>query len=78
MTFVGTSPVAFTGTAEEKAANRATHYFRDGRCQDCDCRPFGRVAEYPCGVEPARELTGSYDQEFDARFRIYADMGGTA
>ena len=33
-------------------ANHPTHSFTgiDGRCMDCDCRPFGRHAPHPCIV----------------------------
>ena len=51
-------PQAFPGTAEEIAANRASHVFygdEDGRCMSCDCRPFGTVAQWPCGAEVPRE-----------------------
>lgn len=50
-------PVKFPGTAEEIAANKATHNFdpHENRCIDCDCRPGGRIAEYPCGVAVPRE-----------------------
>jgi hypothetical protein len=49
-------PVPFPGTAEERAANRATHFFGgiDGRCFDCDSRPTHVAADYPCCVEPPR------------------------
>ena len=29
----------------------------DWRCWQCDCRPGGRVAQFPCGEEPAGALT---------------------
>lgn len=54
----GSRPVPFQGTPEEAAANRQTHYFandEDARCVDCDCRPWGRVASYPCGAVVPRE-----------------------
>lgn len=48
-------PAVFAGTEAERARNRLTHHFdREDRCQDCDCRPWGRVAEWPCGTEPPR------------------------
>jgi hypothetical protein len=57
-----TFPVRFTGTEEERAANRATHnFFRTGghddyelRCGHCDAKPWHAAAEYPCGTEPPR------------------------
>lgn len=52
-------PKRFPGTDAEKCDNRLTHYFcgdpGDERCMDCDCRPGGIVAEWPCGQEPPRE-----------------------
>lgn len=52
-------PVRFPGTAEEAAANYATHYFSgepgDERCFDCDCRPSHEAASYPCGAHVPRE-----------------------
>lgn len=53
--------VEFQGTLEDKQRNYATHIFDDGiygddpRCVGCDCRPWGRYAEYPCGTEVPRE-----------------------
>lgn len=53
-------PQPFPGTAEEAAANRATHYFDSydensgDRCMGCDCRPWGVYADYPCGAEVPR------------------------
>lgn len=45
-------PAEFPGTDEQKEANRRTHVFdeRFMRCLDCDCRPWGRVALWPCGA----------------------------
>jgi hypothetical protein len=51
-------PMAWPGTEEQKMSNRATHlYFGDDdwRCTNCDCRPGGTVADWPCGTEPPRE-----------------------
>lgn len=48
-------PKEFAGSEAEARANRATHYFgSEGRCVDCDCRPWGRVADYPCGASVPR------------------------
>lgn len=54
-------PQAFPGTEDEIRANRASHAFFaswDGevRCDDCDCRPSGTVATWPCGVSVPREV----------------------
>lgn len=50
-------PVPFSGSDEERRANRATHYFGyEDRCYNCDCRPWGEVVNYPCGQEPPREV----------------------
>jgi hypothetical protein len=45
-------PEPFPGTEDEAAANRATHRFDSSlnRCWDCDCRPWGTYANYPCGA----------------------------
>lgn len=42
------SAIPFTGTSEQADANFATHNFEDGRCWNCDCRPWGVWAKYPC------------------------------
>jgi hypothetical protein len=46
------SPRKFNGTAEQADANFRTHYFdnEDARCWNCDCRPWGLWASWPCGV----------------------------
>jgi hypothetical protein len=72
------APMKFQGTADEAAANYRSHWFVDGRCMDCDCRPFGRVASWPCGVEPPRVEDPDAGVEFDTRFLAYAAMGGVA
>ena len=69
--------MAFLGTPEQKAANRATHWFVDGRCADCDCKPFGRVAEWPCGQEPPRVNEPSAGDELVARFIAHAIADGS-
>lgn len=53
-------PIPFTGTDEERTANRATHRFMaefDGeiRCIDCEHKIWHTGADYPCGEEPDRE-----------------------
>lgn len=51
------APARFSGTEDEKRANRLTHDFAgndEGRCWNCDCRAYGIVAEWPCGAEPPR------------------------
>lgn len=55
------APQPWPGTAEEIDANRRTHQFdaQSGRCWQCDCRPWGITAEWPCGTEPPRvEMSG--------------------
>lgn len=52
-------PVPFEGTQDQKRANFATHRFMWGddmgeRCLNCDCKPWHKAAEYPCGQEPPR------------------------
>jgi hypothetical protein len=73
-----TAPMRFSGTQAQRDANRDSHFFINGRCADCDCRPWGRVAEWPCGVEPPRVTDEGAAREFDARFSAYAAAGGVA
>lgn len=60
MTMVTNRPVPFKGTKEEQMKNYRTHNFNNeyARCMECDCRPWGEVANYPCGTEPPREWVG--------------------
>lgn len=59
MTMVN-QPVTFPGTKEEAAANRASHHWYnwDGEilCSECEHKVWHVGANYPCGVEPPREL----------------------
>jgi hypothetical protein len=50
------APVPFSGSDAEKSENYNTHYFdpQFDRCVYCDCRPWGRVAEYACGAQVPR------------------------
>lgn len=50
------APAPWPGTQEEMFANRRTHWFDPEfeRCMDCDCRPWGRIAEWPCGTQVPR------------------------
>lgn len=52
-----TRPVPFAGTEEEKAANHRSHQWGgiDGRCFECDAKPWHEAAFYPCGTTPPRE-----------------------
>lgn len=55
-------PVPFPGTAEERQANRNTHYFvmsgdpeaPEIVCINCDTKPGHEAANYPCGEDPPR------------------------
>ena len=50
-------PVPFPGSHGEIIANLATHRFgSEDRCMECDCRPWGTIAEYPCGADVPRRL----------------------
>lgn len=71
------APAKFAGSVDEAMVNYGSHYFVDGRCMDCDCRPFGRVASWPCGVEPPRveEADSNY---LERGFQVYAAAGGVA
>lgn len=48
------APRPFPGTEEEARSNRASHWFdwEELRCMNCDCRPSGAWANWPCGVNP--------------------------
>lgn len=72
------APMRFEGTAEEAAANFRSHHFVDGRCWNCDCRPFGRIASWPCGVEPPRVEDETAATELGLGFALYAAAGGVA
>jgi len=53
-------PVRFAGTKDEARANYNSHAWLwsddgDNRCMNCDSRPSGVHAEYPCGDEAPRE-----------------------
>lgn len=53
------APASWPGTPEEAGRNFRTHRFVAGfdgdiRCAECDCRPGGRVAEWPCGASVPR------------------------
>jgi hypothetical protein len=69
-------PQPFTGTAEEAAANYATHDFYSydessgDRCTGCDCRPWGVWANWPCGT--TEEEIGRIDVPDDVADAIYA------
>lgn len=49
-------PQPFPGTEEEAERNMFTHRFdsHEARCWDCDCRPWGTYARYPCGASVPR------------------------
>lgn len=75
------APVPFAGTPEEREANYNTHAFDPeyARCVYCDCRPWGRVAEYPCGAEvPRADFTTPVGEdavtEFVGRASTYAEV----
>lgn len=53
---IGNRPADFAGTPEEAAANYASHWFDPeyDRCMNCDCRPWGRIASWPCGTDVPR------------------------
>lgn len=58
-TFTTSYPAPFTGTDEQRAANRQTHIFfydleEAARCMDCDSRAGSVSADYPCGEEVPR------------------------
>lgn len=48
-------PVKNTEDVEQA---RASHDFdpQFGRCIDCDCRPWGAIATWPCGTRVPREI----------------------
>jgi hypothetical protein len=44
--------------AEAAKAARDSHFIdhESGRCVDCDCRPWGAAATWPCGTSAPREI----------------------
>jgi hypothetical protein len=68
------APQPFPGTPEEIEANRQTHWFdyETDRCGGCDCRPWGRTAEWPCGTRVPRTTDDTALDEFLTGFAIYA------
>ena len=71
----GSIPAPFPGTAEEVAANRATHREdswdpdEPGRCTFCDCRPYLTSGEWPCdfptpGVNRVPRIPWGADADF--------------
>jgi hypothetical protein len=51
-------PMKFAGSESERTANQLSHQYdyEDCRCINCDCRPWGRIAEWACGTEVARVI----------------------
>lgn len=48
----------FLGTELEAHENWATHNFgQEDRCVECDCRPWGAWACYPCGNADTNKTT---------------------
>ena len=62
-------PAPFEGTEAERKANNDSHFFSwdggDTRCSGCDCRPFSRSADWPCGSDVPR-VVQSYETAEDA------------
>lgn len=56
----------FTGTDEERDANKQTHdfgaSFDEVRCYECDCRPASRAASWPCR-DAKKTVYLKYDDE---------------
>lgn len=61
-------PMPFPGTDDDRHANLRTHAFTEYdcevRCSNCDCRPSGPVAWWPCGEEPPRGWWDRNTQRF--------------
>jgi hypothetical protein len=51
-------PMLFAGSQEQRIANRESHQYdyEYARCIHCDCRPWGRIAEWACGAEVPRVI----------------------
>ena len=51
-------PMLFAGSQDERIANRDSHQYdyEYARCIHCDCRPWGRIAEWPCGAKVPRVI----------------------
>lgn len=81
MTHTITVPIAFTGTDAEQLANQRTHNWDTGaaRCFDCDCRPWGRLASWPCGSDvPTEQLATERDYMTAGALAHYVAYGETS
>lgn len=55
-------PAPWPGTDVERRANNDSHSFiylgdpddGDARCMNCDCRPYSRSSDWPCGADILR------------------------
>ena len=61
---VANEPIPFQGTQEEKERNYKSHHWmncdHEFACLHCDSKEWHRSAQYPCGVEPGRQITVHY------------------
>lgn len=55
-------PISFQGTPDERLANYNSHswtYYdheEPAECNSCCAKAYHVAADYPCGVEPPREI----------------------
>lgn len=73
-------PRVFNGTPEQAEANYRTHAFgAEGRCWNCDCRPWGLWASWRCGTTPADMIAagaelpdaGEHQRMFTTGFAVF-------
>lgn len=75
------SSILFNGTPNQAKQNYATHDFRDDRCWNCDCRPWGIWASWPCGFTQQQMIEAGgiiitpqqHAAYFDTAFQAYVN-----
>jgi len=70
-------PKPFEGTEEERKANFRSHRFggEDGRCFECDSKPWHEAAYYPCGARVPR-IEGSAEDYRQMKIAMIKALGG--
>ena len=66
-------------SAVERAITMLHIYGDEDRCYNCDCRPWGRWAKLPCGIDPktvdiSQGDVNKHSDEFFQGFLAYAMM----
>lgn len=56
-------PIANPNPEAARASYGTHHFDREfDRCIHCDCRPWGRIAQWPCGADvPREDVEGGLD-----------------